>query len=313
MASFKSLQQNPGRFIPPGLFSRFRRRGPRQVPWLLAVPGVAALLAFHFVPIGFGSYYAFTRWNGITHATWIGLKNFRDIFGNSSSRNALIHTLEITGSFMFAVNVIGLSLALAVNRAVKSRNLLRSLFFAPVAMSPLAIAYIWQWIFDYYGALNRLLGSLGLDSWKHAWLGDPNWALGCVLVVMIWQFSGLAMILYLAGLQGISDETLESTLVDGASTWLRFRKVVLPLLAPAITVAATLTLVIGLRVFDQVMALTNGGPVDATETLATQVYKQTFYIGRFGYGAAFALLLTVLIAGMALTQLVLLRRNEERL
>ena len=110
---------------------------------------------------------------------------------------------------------------------------------------------------------------------------------------MVWQFSGLAMVIYLAGLQGISDEVYEATLVDGASGWLRLRKVVLPLLAPAVTVSATLTLIIGLRVFDQVMALTEGGPVGASETLATQVYEQTFSLGRFGYGAAFALILTV--------------------
>jgi raffinose/stachyose/melibiose transport system permease protein len=283
------------------------------VPWLLALPGLAALVVFHFLPIGFGSYYAFTKWNGLTHATWIGLRNFRDIFADQSARGALWHTLELAGGFVVSVNTIGLTLALGLNRAVKTRNVLRSLFFAPVALSPLAIAFIWQWIFDYQGALNRVLADVGLESWRRAWLGDPSTALWTILVVMIWQFSGLAMVLYLAGLHGISEEIYEATLVDGASAWLRLRKVVLPLLAPALTVSATLTLIVGLRVFDQVMALTQGGPVDATETLATQIYKQTFYVGRFGYGAAFALILTALIAVMALTQLALLRRNEERL
>jgi raffinose/stachyose/melibiose transport system permease protein len=292
---------------------RLRRRGLKQVPWLLALPGLAALLAFHFVPIGFGGYYAFTNWNGLTHATWIGLRNFRDIFADQSARGALWHTLELAGCFVVAVNAIGLTLALALNRAVKTRHLLRSLFFAPVAVSPLAIAFIWRWIFDYQGALNRVLADVGLESWRRAWLGDPRTALWTILVVMIWQFSGLAMVLYLAGLQGISDEVYEATLVDGASGWLRLRKVVLPLLAPAITVSATITLIHGLRVFDQVMALTQGGPVDASETLATQIYKQTFYVGRFGYGAAFALILTALITVLALTQLALLRMNEERL
>ncbi len=301
---------------PPGrrrARARLRRRGRKQVPWVLAIPGVAALVVFHFVAIGFGSYYAFTNWNGLTHATWVGFANFRSIFGDRTARAALWHTLELTGCFVVSVNVIGLVLALGLNRAVKTRHLLRSLFFAPVAVSPLAVAFIWQWIFDYQGALNRLLGSLGLASWKHPWLGDPHWAIWTILVVMIWQFSGLAMILYLAGLQGISEEVAEATLVDGASVWLRVRAVVLPLLAPAMTVSVTLTLIIGLRVFDQVMALTQGGPVDATETLATQVYKQTFFAGHFGYGAAFALLLTALITCMALTQLVVLRRNEARL
>jgi len=120
-------------------------------------------------------------------------------------------------------------------------------------------------------------------------------------------------VLYLAGLTGITDEIYEATLVDGASGWLRLRRVVLPLLAPAVTVSVTITLIIGLRVFDQVLALTGGGPVAASETLATQVYEQTFYLGRFGSGAAFALVLTALIAVLAFAQLALSRMNEQRL
>ncbi len=244
------------------------------MPWLLALPGLIALVAFHFVPIGFGGYYAFTNWNGLTHASWIGLENFRDIFGDRTARGALWHTLLLAGCFVVCANAIGLAVALGLNRGVKTRHLLRSVFFIPVAVSPLAIAFIWQWIFDYDGALNRVLSYLGLESWRHAWLGDPSTALWTILVVMVWQFSGLAMVLYLAGLQGISDEVYEATLVDGASTWLRLRRVVLPLLAPALTVSTTFTLIVGLRAFDQVMALTEGGPVDASETLATQIYKQ---------------------------------------
>jgi raffinose/stachyose/melibiose transport system permease protein len=290
-----------------------RRGSVKQVSWVLALPAIVALLAFHFLPIGFGSYYAFTSWNGLTHARWVGIANFRDILESGSARGALWHTLELTAFFVVIVNAIGLGLALALNRTVRTRHLLRALFFLPVVMSPLAIAYVWSWIFDYQGALNRVLGGVGLGSLKHSWTGDPSTALWTILVVMVWQFSGLAMVLYLAGLQAISDDVIEATLIDGASDWFRLRKVVLPLLAPAVTVSATLTLIFGLRVFDQVMALTQGGPVDATQTLATQIYLQTFYLGRFGYGAAFALVLTALIAVLALTQLALLRRNEARL
>ncbi|MDX6486142.1 MAG: raffinose/stachyose/melibiose transport system permease protein [Gaiellaceae bacterium] len=277
------------------------------------MPGVVAVVVFHFVPVGFGAYYAFTDWSGVGDAKWIGLGNFRDIFSDRTARGALWHTLELAGLFVLCTNAIGLVLALGLNRAVKARNLLRSLFFAPTALSPLAIAFIWQWVFDYQGGLNRLLSGVGLGSLRHTWLGDPSTALWTVLVVMIWQFSGLAMVLYLAGLQGISDDVYEATLVDGASTWLRVRSIVLPLLAPALTVSLTLTLIIGLRVFDQIIALTNGGPVDASETLATQIYKQTFVAGRFGYGAALGLVLAAIIGVLALTQLAFMRRNEERL
>jgi raffinose/stachyose/melibiose transport system permease protein len=148
---------------------------------------------------------------------------------------------------------------------------------------------------------------------QRAWLGEPSTALWTILVVMVWQFSGLAMVLYLAGLQQIPDEIEEAALVDGASGWIRLRRIVLPLLAPAVTVSVTLTFVIGMRVFDQILPLTYGGPVTATETLSTQVYKQTFLVGRYGYGAAFSVLLAALVAGLALMQLMFLRMNEQRL
>jgi raffinose/stachyose/melibiose transport system permease protein len=285
------------------------------VPWLLAVPALLALVLFHFAPIGVGAYYAFTDWDGFgfTHARWVGLANFRRVFDDPIARGALWHTLELAGCFVVLVNAIGLSLAIALNRAVKSRHLLRVLFFAPVALSPLAISFIWRWAFEYYGGLNLALDRVGLGSWKQDWLGNYKLALWSILVVMVWQFSGLAMVLYLAGLQAIPDDVYEATLVDGASTWLRLRRVVLPLLAPAITVSATMTLIIGLRVFDQVKALTDGGPATATETLATQVWRQTFYLGYYGYGTAVALVLTTLITALALLQLALLRANEQRL
>lgn len=287
----------------------------RQVPWLLALPGLVALLAFHFVPVGYGAYSAFTDWNGVSHASFVGLRNFREIASDVAARGALFHTLELAGCFVLATNGIGLALALGLNRAVKTRHLLRSLFFAPVAVSPIAIAYLWSWIFDPAGALDRVLGDIGLSSLEPAngWTGDPSTALWTILVVLVWQFSGLAMVLYLAGLQGISEDIYEATVVDGASPWFRFRKVVLPLLAPAVTVSATITLIIGMRVFDQIYALTNGGPADATETLAWRIWDQTFVVGRFGYGAALALILTTLVAAIALTQLALLRRNEQTL
>lgn len=302
--------------VPAPRMPRFHRRkqrrrgGPRRVPWPTVGPGILLLLAFEIVPIAAGSYYALTDWSGIGGARFVGLSNFRHIFMDTLARNALWHTLELAGTFFVAVNVAGLLLALALNRALKARYILRTLFLAPVIMSPLAVSYIWSYIFDYSGALNSALGSLGLASWKEAWLGDPRFALWSILVVMVWQFSGLAMVIYLAGLQRIPEELLEAAAVDGASAWMRFRRIVLPQLAPATTVCATLTLVLGLRVFDQVVALTNGGPDNATETLATQVWKQTFAYGRFGYGAALAVLMTVLIAVLVLGQLAVLRMRE---
>jgi raffinose/stachyose/melibiose transport system permease protein len=297
--------------------SRLRRKSRRYghgAPWLWVVPALVVVLALRYAATAAGAWYAFTDWDGISpHARFVGLDNFREILRDPASRGALEHTLELAFAFVVVSNILGLALALALNRTVKTRGLLRALFFAPVVMSSLAVSYIWQFIFSYSGPLNSGLGKVGLDSLKRGWTGDPRWALWTIFVVLVWQFVGLSMVMYLAGLQGIPEELDEASAVDGASARRRFRKITLPLLAPAITVSVTLSTIYGLGVFDQVFALTGGGPVDASETLATQIYKQTFAFGRFGYGTAISLILTVLITVLALAQLAILRARESRL
>jgi raffinose/stachyose/melibiose transport system permease protein len=284
------------------------------VPLWWALPGVAFALAVHFLAVGAGAYYAFTDWNGASAAAeWIGLDNFREIFTSPGARGALTNTLLLAFSAVVLSNAIGLGLALALHRTLRTRNFMRAVFFAPVVLSPLAVSYIWQFIFDAQGPLNDTLTALGLESWARPWLSDPTWAKWTVLVVLVWQLGGLAMAFYLAGLQNIPAEVEEAASVDGAGTVARLRAITLPLLAPALTVSVTLTTVFALRAFDQVLALTGGGPGEASETLATQVYKQTFVSGRFGYGAALALMLTLLVAVVSILQLVVLRAGEKRL
>jgi raffinose/stachyose/melibiose transport system permease protein len=279
----------------------------------LALPGILALVAFTLVPVVAGGLYAFTDWRGLGEAQWIGLDNFREIFRDPTTRGALWHTLIFGGALVVLTNAVGLALALGLNRTLKTRHLLRAVFFLPVILSPLAVSYVWQYILDPSGPVNTVLGTLGLESWQRAWLGDPNWALLAVLLVLVWQQSGLTMVIYLAGLQSIPDDLVEASTVDGASAWMRLRRVTLPLLRPAFIIASTLTLIFGLRVFDQILGLTAGGPVGATETLATQVWKQSFADGRFGYGAALSILLTLIIGTLALAQLFALRRRERDL
>jgi raffinose/stachyose/melibiose transport system permease protein len=291
-----------------------RRSGLRRVPWMLALPAIVAVLLLRYAPTLFGASYAFTDWKGAgLSANWVGIDNFRQIFDDPLTRGALWHTLEMAAIFVVVVNVVGLALALGLRRMLKTRNFLRAIFFLPVVLSELATAYIWSYIFQYDGPLNLFLGAVGLDSWKKTWIADPTWAMATILVVLVWQFAGLTMVIYLAGLQGIPDELDDAAAVDGASAWGRFRRVTLPLLAPAVTVAVTLTLIFGLRVFDQVIGVTSGGPANATETLATQVYNQTFVFGKYGYGAALALILTALVAVLVVTQAALLRAREMRL
>jgi raffinose/stachyose/melibiose transport system permease protein len=296
--------------------SKVRQRARLQgnaPPWMFAAPAVLLLVLFQFAANVAGGYYAFTNWNGISHAAWIGLANFRQILADPAEISAVWHTLELGVAFIVSVNVIGLAVALALHRGVKTRLFLRSVFFVPLVINPLAASYIWQFILQDQGALNTVLGDVGLGSLRHPWLADPSSALWMVLLVLLWQYTGLSMMIYLAGLQRIPDELREAALIDGASAWAYFRRVIIPLLAPALTIGITLTSILGLRVFDQVIALTNGGPVSASETLATQVYKNTFVLGGYGYGAAIALSMTVLIGAVVLAALWGLRRVERRM
>jgi raffinose/stachyose/melibiose transport system permease protein len=285
-----------------------------RVPWAWVIPGAVFAIAFHYISVSAGAWYAFTDWTGFTFdANFVGLDNFREIFRDEKARGALLNTLQLGVAFVVVANGLGLLLALALNRSIKSRNWLRVAFFAPVVMSPIAVSFIWQFIFQFNGPLNEVLGILGLESLQRAWIGDPTWALWTIFVVLVWQFSGLTMVMYLAGLQNIPEEIEEAAIVDGASSVYRFWRVTFPLLAPAFTIALTYTMTLGLRVFAQVLAVTDGGPFYESETLATQVYKQTFAFGRFGYGAAFALVLTVVVSVVAITQLLVLRAREKRI
>lgn len=270
--------------------------------WWWALPGVLLVFFIHYVATATGGLFAFTDWTGIGSFDWVGLDNFAEILKDPSKVGALLNTLFLAFASVILVNVLGLTLALGVNRLIKTRHVLRVLFFMPVVLSPLAVSYIWKFIFDYSGPLNEFLRTVGLESQVRAWLGDPAWAIWAILLVLVWQNTGFAMVIYMAGLASVPVETEEAAALDGANLWQRFWHVVIPAIRPAIAIASTLGVVNGLRVFDQIMALTNGGPAGATETLATQVYKQAFALSNFGLGAALALMLTVLILIFAVIQ-----------
>jgi raffinose/stachyose/melibiose transport system permease protein len=268
--------------------------------WWWALPAVAMVLLIHYAATAGGALYAFTDWTGIGDFEFIGLDNFRRILDDPDSIGSLRNTLFLAFGFLVLTNVGGLLLALALNRTLKTRYLLRVLFFMPVVLSPLAVSYVWKFIFDFNGPLNDVLGWVGAEP--RTWLADPTLALWAVLVVMAWQTTGMVMVIYLAGLATVPPEIEEAAALDGASTWRRFRYITVPSVRPSIAIASTLMLIQGLRVFDQVMALTGGGPAGATETLATQVYKETFALSNFGYGAALALVLTLIMLVFSVLQ-----------
>jgi raffinose/stachyose/melibiose transport system permease protein len=241
---------------------------------------------------------------------FIGVANFVELVTAAEAIAALQNTVIVAFSTTAVQTVFGLALALALHSTLASRNLLRTLFFAPALLPPVVIGFLWKYILTPDGPLNDVLRSIGLDGLARSWLGDSSLALGSVIAVVVWQHVGLTMVIYLAGLQGIPEELREAAEIDGASWWRRLWHVTLPLLMPATTITMSLTLISGLKLFDQVFVMTGGGPGYATQTLSLIMYKEAFVSGRYGYSTAIALVLTMIVFAFAMIQLRALRRFE---
>jgi raffinose/stachyose/melibiose transport system permease protein len=290
-------------------------RGSRRVspPWWFALPAMLLFAFVVLVPSARGVYYAFTDWDGLDPSfAFIGLDNFVTMLSDPDATQAIWHTLLIAVAITVIQNGVGLLLALGVNSAIKSRNVLRVFLFAPAVITPIVTAYLWRNLLGPDGAVNSLLGAVGLGGWQQDWLGDPDLALWSVVAVIVWQFAGYSMVIFLAGLQSIPREIYEAAAIDGAGPVRRFWSVIRPLLAPAFTVNLMLSIIGGIKLFDQVYALTGGGPGHATDTLSTLIYKDAFTLGEFGYSIALAVVLTVIVAVASTGQYLVLARNERR-
>lgn len=290
---------------------RRRYRGFAHSVWWFVLPAAALYLFVVVYPSVRGSLYAFTDWDGITpNPQWVGLDQFARIWSDPAGATAIANTAIIAVAVTVIQNVVGLLIALGLNSRIKSRNILRVVIFAPVVITSIAVGFLWKNLLAPDGALNQALEAVGLGALQQNWLGNPDTALWSVILVVFWQFVGYSMVIFLAGLQGIPQEILEAAAIDGAGPIRRFWSVVRPLLTPAITINVMLSLISGLKLFDQVLAMTGGGPGGATATISTLIYTNAFNLGRFGYGAALALVLSVFVAVAAIIQYRLLTRQE---
>ncbi|MFD9194541.1 carbohydrate ABC transporter permease [Streptomyces phaeochromogenes] len=287
------------------------RRARTTPPWWFALPAMLLFAFVVLVPSARGVYYAFTDWDGLDpDFSFIGLDNFSEMLGDADAVQAIWHTLLIAVSITVVQNAMGLLLALGVNSVIKSRNVLRVFLFAPAVITPIVTAYLWRNLLGPDGAVNSLLGAVGLDGWRQDWLGSPQVALWSVIGVIVWQYSGYSMVIFLAGLQSVPKEVHEAAAIDGAGPVRRFWSVTRPLLAPALTINLMLSIIGGIKLFDQVYALTGGGPGHATDTLSTLIYKDAFTLGEFGYSIALAVVLTIIVAVVSTGQYLVLSRNE---
>ena len=285
----------------------------KSLLWFV-VPALTMYTVFVITPAVSSVYLAFTSYDGITEASmrFIGFDNFTNIFGSARFHSATFNTIVIAASFTVLVNVIALALAVAVDKVRWGKNVFRSGFYLPVLISGIIAGFIWRIMFNYsFGVVNYILNALGMGSVKFIDM-MPN-ALLSIIFVLLWKNAGYYMIIYLAALQGISADLLEAASIDGANSRQTFRHITIPMLAGSFTINLTLALINGLKIYDEIAILTDGGPGFSTETITYMVYKVAFGEMRQGYGTAMAVILFIIILVFGGFQSTMLRKREVQL
>lgn len=284
-------------------------RGVRNFLWVLFFvgPGLLGLLLFTATPIMASLGLTLFEWDLLTAPRFVALDNFRRLIQDDSFWQALGNTLYFIAGYIPLVMVCALGVAIALNQKLRGLVLFRTAFFIPVVSAWVAVALLWKWIFNpRLGLLNYLLSLVGIQG--PAWLLDPNWAMPAIIITSVWKDIGFIMIMFLAGLQGISETYYEAAKMDGANAWQRLRHVTLPLLSPTAFFALIISLINSFQVFDQVWIMTAGGPAGATSVLVERIVRNAFSYSRMGYAAAMSWVLFLLVFGVTAMQMKLQKR-----
>lgn len=264
---------------------------------------IPTLIAFSFafiIPFIMGVYLSFCKFKTITNATFAGLENYVKIFADKDFINAFLFTLKFAVVSIVTINLFAFALALVLTRKIKGTNLFRTVFFMPNLIGGIILGYIWQ----------QMINAV-LLKYETTLVANATYGFWGLVILMNWQLIGYMMIIYIAGLQNVPTELIEAAQIDGASGWQTLIKVKIPMVMPSVTICLFLTVSNSFKLFDQNLALTAGAPSKKTAMLALDIYN-TFY-GRSGFegvGQAKAVLFFIVVAAIALTQLVLTRRKE---
>jgi multiple sugar transport system permease protein len=283
-----------------------------STPYLLVAPAVVALMVTVAGPIAHNLWISLHDWTLLDSdgpEKFVGLANYIDILGQPGFRDALAVTAKFTFLAVAIELALGLGLAILVNEQIAGRRLVRTLLVAPVIATPIVIGLVFKVIWHAeFGVANWLLSLVGLGP--VAWLSSPAWAFAAVLTTEIWHNTAFVFLVMLGALQMLPQEPYEAATIDGAGTWDKFRHITLPLLRPAILVAVLFRMVFTIRLFDEIWALTRGGPQSATETISILIYKSAFEQFRMGYAAALSVLLLLATSALAIVLVRVLRTKE---
>ena len=288
-------------------------RVPKTTVLLFMLPALTLYGVFVIYPIIQSLRYSFYDWNGLEPLdNFIGLDNFRRAWSDQLFRDALSHNVIILVLSVFLQVPFALGLALLLNSRIHGRAILRTLFFAPYVLSEVVTGVAWLLILQPDGPVDQIMRALGLGDQVQLWLANPDIVLYTLFVVITWKYIGFAIILFLAGLQGIPREVVEAAQIDGATSWRVFRHITLPLLGPTIRTWIFLSIIGALQLFDLIWIMTGGGPANASNTMATYIIERGFERSQFGYGSAVAVILFIISLTFALFyQRLVLRRDTQ--
>jgi multiple sugar transport system permease protein len=272
-----------------------QRRRETRFAWLLILPTILGVGLFTAAPIVASFVLSFFSYSIIQPAQWVGLANYKALLHDSNAQHAFVVTIILTVGIAIAQVVVGLTLAVAVQRRTNwARPIFRAAFFVPLLVSGASVSIVMSYIFDsQFGVLNYYLGFVGLHHVP--WLSSTWGAIFTVMIVVTWQQLGFTFIVFSAALGGVPRELIEAARTDGAGGWHIFRKITLPMISPSILFSVTVGVINQLQIFDQPYVLTKGGPGNATQTVVLDVYQQAFQNLRFGYASSVSVILFIVV------------------
>lgn len=279
----------------------------RTMSMFLLPSGIAMIFSL-FIPLFTGLFYSFTEWNGQTISGFVGIENYLKLLGDQGFISSLLFTAKFTLVSVIGVNAVGLSLALLVTKQKNKLNtFFRTIFFMPNLIGGIILGFIWQFIF--LKAFGAIYDATGLTFFQN-WLANEKTGFWGIVILFMWQMSGYMMTIYISFLNNIPEEMLEAADIDGASQWRKFWDIKFPMIAPGFTICMFLTLSNAFKIYDQNLALTNGGPYNSTQMTAMNIYNEAFQMQNMGYAQSKAFIFLIIIVVVSLIQMVITRKRE---
>ncbi|WP_373266730.1 carbohydrate ABC transporter permease [Hungatella hathewayi] len=285
-----------------------------EIPYaLMALPAVAVFITFFILPLVFTIRYSFYNWTNFSpDVFFVGLKNYKKLFSDITIIGGIKNSLTYAFFTVLLQNLISLPVAVVLNTKFKGKNFFRATFFCPAVLSTLVVGYLWKYILSAsdFGFVNQILNQLGVGTVN--FLGNGKLALVSIIFTQVWQWFGWSMVIYLGNLQSISDDLYEAASIDGASTLRKFWHITIPGLAPAIKINLVTGIISGLKVFDVVLSMTNGGPAHKTDTILSLMFAK-FSEGNYGYASSFGIMFLIVSMVLSAVLLGLFGKWERRL